>query len=132
MVYLRNRFVDEFFVATDDEILLVDFWSFLNAAQARLDWSQLSDRVWNYLEELEREFEPALEGLAPTAPGPFLAELSRRWAAPAGPNAPAGPAAERVAVRHEVAAMLAEALETRTRPDAAGIVRVADGRRSVE
>ncbi|MGW4464775.1 hypothetical protein [Micromonospora sp. NPDC004704] len=130
MAYLRNRFVDEFFVATDDEILLVDFWSFLNAAQARLDWSQLSDRVWDYLEELEREFEPVLEGLVPTAPGPFLVELSRRWAEPDEPEA--GTAAERLAVRHEVAAMLAEALAVRTRPDPTRNVRVTDGHRSVE
>lgn len=113
MGHLTPTFGEEFRLATDDEILAVDFWSYLNARQARLPLTAGSQPLWNCLEELERDLEPLLDERTPLSHREFLASASRKWTTE--PDA----ATLRTQVRHEVGAMLGEAL-TATELTAAG------------
>ena len=92
MAPLPLRFADEFRLAGDPQTLLIDFWSFLNASQSALDWGSAADRVWDLLEEMERELEDG----EPTFS--WLASVADRWQCTGNQE------------RREAGAMLAEAL----------------------
>jgi hypothetical protein len=104
MGHLVPTFGEEFHVATDDEVLAVDFWSYLNARQARLPLREEANPLWDLLEELERELEPLLDERTSLGHHEFLAAAAQLW------SAEAGPPALRREVRREVGAMLREAL----------------------
>jgi hypothetical protein len=104
MGHLAPAFGEEFHLASDDEVLAVDFWSYLNARQARLPLGAEATPLWDLLEELERELEPLLDERTALGHREFLAATAQRWSAEAG-----RPALRRE-VRREVGAMLGEAL----------------------
>lgn len=106
MGHLAPTFSEEFHVATDHEVLAVDFWSYLNARQARLPLGADATPLWDVLEELERELEPLLDERTPLGYREFLASASRQWLAESGPPALRGE------VRREAGAMLSQALAT--------------------
>jgi hypothetical protein len=103
-ITLERSYEEDFYPAQDGETLAVDFWSYLNALQARLGWTKLDDRVWDYLEELERDLEPLLEALPGEPSLPYLSRMVARWAA-------GDAAGERDALRTQVANMLIRALD---------------------
>lgn len=107
MVSLERRFDEDFYLALDGATLAIDFWSYLNALQARLGWTPLDDRLWDYLEELERDVEPLIESLPGAAAEPYLRRLAAAWAASNDGEAGDG---ERDGVRRQIAAMLEQAL----------------------
>jgi hypothetical protein len=104
MAHLSPEFGEEFHVATDDEVLAVDFWSYLNARQARLPLGDVATPLWDLLEELERELEPLLDERASLGHRDFMAAAALLW------SAEAGPPALRREVRREAGAMLSGAL----------------------
>lgn len=103
MVALERRFDEDFHIAADASTLSVDFWSYLNALQARLGWTPADDRAWAWLEELERDLEPLIETLPEGDAEPYLRRLADAWASHGGPG-------ERDDLRRGVAAMLRQAL----------------------
>ncbi|MFF3753249.1 hypothetical protein ACFYYH_22740 [Streptomyces sp. NPDC002018] len=102
MITLERPFDEDFSPAADASTLSVDFWSYLNALQARLGWTPADDRAWEYLEELERDIEPLIEALPDADATPYLRRLADGWAAPG--------TGERDDLRRRVAAMLRRAL----------------------
>ncbi|MFD3524246.1 hypothetical protein [Streptomyces sp. NPDC058653] len=109
MITLERRFDEDFRVASDGPTLAIDFWSYLNALQARLGWTPADDRTWDYLEELERDIEPLIETLPDADAAPYLRRLIDTWAA--------GGAGERDDLRQRVAAMLRQALRNQEEHD---------------
>ena len=105
MVTLERRFDEDFHVAVDDATLAIDFWSYLNALQARLGWTPADDRMWDHLEELERDVEPLIEGLPDAPAEPYLRRLVASWTT--------GGDGERGDLRRYIASMLQEALQRR-------------------
>jgi hypothetical protein len=106
MTYLTPTFGEEFRLAADGEMLAVDFWSYLNARQARLPLDADSNPLWDCIEELEREVEPLLDRRTPESATDFLASISRQWMA----QAQARPSMLRSQVRMEASTMLRDAL----------------------
>src|ERR1700759_4268334 len=104
MTHLNPGFGEEFHLATDDEVLAVDFWSYLNARQARLPLAADTQPLWDFIEELERDLEPLLDERPALSHREFLASASREW------SAEHGPPTLRAQVRKEAGAMLTEAL----------------------
>jgi hypothetical protein len=100
----ERSFEEDFYIAVDGPTLALDFWSYLNALQARLGWTREDDRMWDYIEEMERDLVPLLEALPGEAPLPFLLRVLEEWR-------PGTPDGERDAVRGGVAAMLRHALD---------------------
>ncbi|WP_330176913.1 hypothetical protein OG875_27520 [Streptomyces sp. NBC_01498] len=117
MISLERRFDEDFHVAADGPTLAIDFWSYLNALQARLGWTPADDRTWDYLEELGRDIEPLIETLPDADAAPYLRRLVDRWAA-RGPG-------ERDDLRQSVAAMLLAALRRGPVPGAAAVTAAA-------
>lgn len=109
MITLERSFEEDFRPAADGQTLTVDFWSYLNALQARLGWGPADDRAWGYLEELERDIEPLIERLPDAAPAPYLRRIADSWTA--------GGEGERGALRRDVAAMLRQALRNQEEHD---------------
>lgn len=117
MITLERRFDEDFHLAPDGPTLAIDFWSYLNALQARLGWTPADDRTWDYLEELERDIEPLIETLSDTGSqadagfdaAPYLRRLIDTWAARG--------AGERDDLRRRVAAMLRHALRNQEEHD---------------
>lgn len=99
----ERSFEEDFYLAPDGSTLAIDFWSYLNALQARLGWTTEDDRMWDYLEELERDLVPLLEALPGEPPLPFLARICGMWGHARSND-------ERAAVRRAVAEMLQHAL----------------------
>ncbi|MFD7894881.1 hypothetical protein [Streptomyces sp. NPDC059479] len=109
MISLERSFDEDFSPAADTPTLSVDFWSYLNALQARLGWSPAEDRAWEYLEELERDIEPLIEALPGADATPYLRRLADTWAARG--------TGERDDLRRRVAAMLRQALRNQEEHD---------------
>jgi hypothetical protein len=104
MSHLSPGFGEEFHLATDDEVLAVDFWSYLNARQARLPLAADTQPLWDFIEELEQDLEPLLDERTALSHREFLTSASREW------SDEDGPPALRAEVRREAGAMLTEAL----------------------
>ncbi|MFD5779079.1 hypothetical protein [Streptomyces sp. NPDC126933] len=119
MITLERHFDEDFYVAADGATLAIDFWSYLNALQARLGWTSADDRTWRYLEELVRDIEPLIEALPDTDGDadaePYLRRLIDAWASHG--------AGERDDLRQRVAAMLRQALRARSAVTPAGAAR---------
>lgn len=111
MITLERRFDEDFHLAPDGPTLAIDFWSYLNALQARLGWTPADDRTWDYLEELRRDIEPLIQTLPDSHSGaaPYLRRLIDTWAARG--------AGERDDLRQRVAAMLRQALRNQEEHD---------------
>jgi hypothetical protein len=110
MVALERRFDEDFHLSADPATLSVDFWSYLNALQARLGWTPADDRTWDWLEELERDIEPLIETLPGGDPAPYLRRLADSWGRP-------GAAEERDDLRRGIADMLRLALRNQQEQD---------------
>ena len=111
MPHLDPAFAEEFHVDRDPRMLALDFWSYLNARQANLGWSERDHRLWWHLELALSEVKPVLLDPKQERFGPYLEGLVGRWRAPAeSGSAPPGAAEEAQQVRRELAEMLEDAL----------------------
>jgi hypothetical protein len=111
MGHITPTFAEEFHIDHDPKMVALDFWSYINARQANLGWSERDHRMWWHLEQALVEVKPVL--LDPQADrfAPFLAALAEEWrSAQRVPAAPPGAQEEAREVRRELADMLTGAL----------------------
>lgn len=112
MPHLEPTFADEFYVDGDPRMLALDFWSYLNARQANLGWSERHHRLWWHLEHALSEVKPVLVHPEQERFRPHLEGLVAQWrsSVPVG-SAPPGAVEEAQQVRRELAEMLEDALK---------------------
>jgi hypothetical protein len=111
MALVEPTFAEEFYIDDDPRMLALDFWSYINARQANLGWSEPDHRLWWHLEETLTEVKPVLVDPRQERFRPFLLDLVERWKSPKQvPVAQPGAAEEAHLVRRELADMLAGAL----------------------
>ena len=114
MALVEPAFADEFYVDDDPRMLALDFWSYINARQANLGWSEPHHRLWWHLERTLRDVKPVLINPQQERFRPFLVDLVERWRNPAeGSSTSNGAAEEEQEVRRELADMLEGALSGR-------------------
>lgn len=114
MAFVEPAFAEEFYIDEDPRMLALDFWSYINARQANLGWSEPDHRLWLHLEQTLTEVKPVLIDPQQERFRPFLLDLVDRWRDPAqAPSTLAGAAEEEQEVRRELADMLEGALSGR-------------------